>query len=317
MRNASTLLLLLALPLFATPNDPGVAVQQARDHIAAKRYADAVHILKGALDDVDSLSPADRAKAVAAMHFYTAVALSGLKADADAVAHLQEYFGLVPSARLTSPEKYDAHFVELFRNAQPRDDKAAFRFDAFYPGFTSFVYAAEGGSAFGWDNSPAIALLASKREKQQWESAVGSEERARFMKEFWQRRDRRPETPNHEFRDTFNRRVAFADQVFGSPAERGSTSDRGRVFVLLGAPSSVRRRPLTRSDPVIVFERNVVINGTVEQWVYAKEQLPIPLAKKFVGYRFITQKGIGENVLQREDPYAFQALMVAMNPNER
>jgi hypothetical protein len=62
---------------------------------------------------------------------------------------------------------------------------------------------------------------------------------------------------------------------------------------------------------------NEIINGTIELWTYTRERLPITIAKKGVIFRFVTQKGIGDNVLQREDVYGFQALAVAMNPNER
>lgn len=315
MRTVVTLLLLTALPLSAMPSAPGPAVQQARQHIAAKRYTEAVQTLAGALAGIEKLDPADREKAAAAVHFYTAVALSGLKSDREATDHLREFFALVPSARLSSPEKYESHFVELFRNSQPRNDNAEFRFDNFYPGFTALTLSKLEDANPARDSS-AIAILASIAEKQQWESTMSSIERTRLLEEFWKRRDPRPETSMNEFRDTFNRRAEFADQAFGSSGERGSTTDRGRVFVLLGVPSSVHRRPLTPLDPVIVVESSVVINGTVEQWVYTNEQLPIRLTKKYVGYRFITQKGIGDNVLQREDPYAFQALVVAMNPNQ-
>jgi GWxTD domain-containing protein len=148
------------------------------------------------------------------------------------------------------------------------------------------------------------------------ESTLAPADRERFMDAFWKKRDLQPETPNNEFREAFLQRVAFADYAFAAPDARGATSDRGRVFVLLGIPSSVHRRPLTPLDRVQIVDRTVILNGNIEQWVYTNAQLPVKIAKKYVGYRFVTQEGIGDNVLQREEPYAFQALMFAMNPND-
>lgn len=318
MRTASTFVFLLTFPLFAAPTDPGVLVDQARDHISGKRYIDAMSALKGAMTAVEKLSPAERPQAEAAVHFYSAVALAGMRDDANATAHLKQFFSLVPNAKLNAPQKYEPHFVDLFRNAQPRDpnapdDKnAAFLFDRYYPGFGQEIRPADDYLMWG----AAIAILATTQEKRQWESTLASADRERFMEAFWKKRDPQPETPVNEFRETFLQRVAFADYAFASPDARGATSDRGRVFVLLGVPSSVRRRPLTPLDGVQIVDRTTVLNGLIEQWVYPNTQLPVKIAKKYVGYRFVTQAGIGENVLQREEPYAIQALMFAMNPND-
>lgn len=318
MRTALTFVFLLTFPLFAAPTDPGLLVEQARDHISGKRYIDAISALKGALKDVEKLSPAERTQAEAAVHFYSAVAHAGMREDADANAHLKQFFSLVPNAKLSAPQKYDPHFVDLFRNTQPRDanapldENATFRFDHFYPGYRTDTHPAEDHLMWG----AAISILATPKEKRQWESTLASADREQFMDAFWKKRDAQPETPINEFRDTFLQRVAFADYAFGAPDERGATSDRGRVFVLLGAPSSVHRRPLTPLDGVQIVDRTTVLNGLVEQWVYPNTQLPVKIAKKYVGYRFVTQEGIGENVMQREEPYAIQALMFAMNPND-
>lgn len=329
MRTATSLLFLLLLlipfPLLATPADSGLIVKEARDHISAKRYGDAVQSLKQALLGVDQLSPADRDQAAAAIHFYSAVAYSGLMEDAEATTHLQAFFALVPNAKLSAPEKYEPHFVQLFRKAQPAqaqpaqaqqtpDEHAEFRFDNFYPGFQSTARATSAElSVSHWP--VALAILASKTEKRAWEATGSSTEQARFIEGFWKRRDPQPDTPANEFRDTFEQRVTFADRAFESPDARGATSDRGRVFVLLGVPSSVRRRPLTPLDPIQILDESQV-NGSIEQWVYGNTQLPNRIAKQFVGYRFVSQRGIGDNVLQREEPYAQQALILAMNPNE-
>jgi len=146
-------------------------------------------------------------------------------------------------------------------------------------------------------------------------STVGKRPHAIHRADFWKRRDPTPATEENEFRDTFDRRVAFADRRFGSADGRVSATDRGKVFVLLGEPSQVRRSPLTNRDNVVLFERIPIMNGTMEEWFYDREKLPIAVGKKGVQFHFVTQRGIGDAVLQRDDVYAFQALTAAMNPN--
>ena len=43
-----------------------------------------------------------------------------------------------------------------------------------------------------------------------------------------------------------------------------------------------------------------VLKGRVETWVYAKEQLPKKVPDKQVTFKFVTEEGYGENVLQRD-----------------
>ena len=57
--------------------------------------------------------------------------------------------------------------------------------------------------------------------------------RSEFVTAFWRARDPRPETMENEFREEFEKRVAFADSHFTEDEVRGSLTDRGMVFVLL------------------------------------------------------------------------------------
>ncbi len=317
-RNLSLFLLLswAISPLTAAQIDPGAAVQQARDHLSARQYAEAAGALRGAVEAAQALPGEERTQALAAVHFYSAVALSGLRSEAEAKEHLIEFLTLQPAAELTNPEKYEDAFVALFRATKHRDEKSEFRFDNFYPGFSPFARFPADEESMNLANSAALIILGSRREKQEWNAADSGPQRASFIETFWKKRDPDAATPDNEFRETFNRRMTFADRAFASADARGSTTDRGKVFVLLGEPSAVRRRPLTTRDQVVLAERDVIINGTVEEWIYAREQLPMAITKKSVSYRFVTQRGIGDGVLQREEMYAFQAMMLAMNPNE-
>jgi GWxTD domain-containing protein len=314
----SLLLALLALPLLASPADPADVLSQARSHIANKQYREAAQELTPALDAADAIAdPATRTQAVAAVHFYSAVAYSGLREDAQATKHLREYLEVTPKAHAIDPAKYEPHFVALFNDLMQTTQTAS-GFNVYYPGFGTFAalhtkYIEP--DAFG--PNPALLILGSKAEQQQFRSLFASAARAKFIEDFWKRRDPTPGTPRNEFQEAFNRRAVFADQAFATIDGLGSMTDRGKVFILLGEPAYIRRRPISERDAIVIFD-NPIINGQIEQWIYTRDQMPMKLSKPRVMYRFVTQEGIGDHVLQRqEDAYAMQALAVAGNPQER
>jgi len=300
----------------AAAQDAGAALAEARQHIAKKDYGKAASILEPAVQSAESISdPTTRGQALAAVHFYAAVAYSGAQDDPKAETHLKEYLRLTPNARAVDPAKYDKRFVALFERLTS-DGNAEPGFENYYPGFGTFEAPATNTPPDVFGPNPALLLIGSKAEQKEFRALTAALEREKFIEDFWTRRDPTPGTPENEFRTTFLRRVAFADKNFATRDVLGSMSDRGRVFILLGEPAYVRRRPIMREDRIVVAD-NALINGTIEQWVYRREQLPMKLAKERVTYRFVTQEGIGEAVLQKqEDAFAMQALAVAANPKQ-
>ena len=77
-------------------------------------------------------------------------------------------------------------------------------------------------------------------------------DRDEFQKIFWARRDPNPQTPQNEFQDEYLRMKAEADAQFRVGATRGSETDCGRVYILLGKPDetkaeAVGETPMLRS----------------------------------------------------------------------
>jgi GWxTD domain-containing protein len=71
---------------------------------------------------------------------------------------------------------------------------------------------------------------------------VPAEERGAFVEAFWKARDPVPSTERNELRIEHERRVRHADQFLGSGgARRGSKSDRGWAYIVLGPPRSILR----------------------------------------------------------------------------
>jgi len=313
MRNVQRMLLLSLIVAFAATVqavqiDPAVALTAAKSHISAKKYADAVAVLEPALASTANITdPAQQSQARTAVHFYLAVANSGLKRDDAALAHLEDALRLSPNMRNIDPAKYDQRFVKLFAQAKGPDADASNggeggtgRFEELYPGFST------GAAVPALDaklEKPAVEILGTPQEKRDFRSVRTPNDHARFMGEFWRLRDPSSGTDVNEFRDDVARRLAFAEQAFQSPGQRGSMTDRGRVFAVLGVPALVRRRPLNANDAIVAINRNAIgiEVGTVEYWFYNREQLPEgAMSQPTVAYRFVTHQGIGDYVLQRD-----------------
>jgi GWxTD domain-containing protein len=64
------------------------------------------------------------------------------------------------------------------------------------------------------------------------------EEREQFIEQFWYRRTVNPDSPNEDFKIEHYRRIASANQKYGSGLV-GWKTDRGRTYVVLGPPDSV------------------------------------------------------------------------------
>ncbi len=68
------------------------------------------------------------------------------------------------------------------------------------------------------------------------------EVKQRLFKKFWDSKDPTPGTNNNENMEEYYRRVQFANESFGSQ-NNGWETDRGMVFIMLGAPDDVERHP--------------------------------------------------------------------------
>jgi GWxTD domain-containing protein len=68
--------------------------------------------------------------------------------------------------------------------------------------------------------------------------------KARFLNRFWDNNDSDPATPQNEFKDMVDQRIAYADQFFASSQRAGHQTDRGRTWILFGAPTEKIDRPV-------------------------------------------------------------------------
>jgi GWxTD domain-containing protein len=284
---------LLALVLAATVN-PANAVGEGRRLLAANECEAAAKVMQDAVPSAAALpDPRERHDAVAALQFYSALAFHDCRRDEQAALALREFFRVRPDAAKLDRARYDSSFIRLFDEVHAKAATAATPFDRFYPGFQdAWDPEPERESLALWGRNSAFLILASPGEREAWGRLRDDDARRHFVEEFWTGRDR----------GEILRRVSFANRAFLAPdEERGALTDRGRVFVLLGPPSRIDRRPLSRSEGGFIPRRSALqIDGTLERWVYFRAQLSHPIPASQVEFRFITQDGYGNNVMEKD-----------------
>jgi GWxTD domain-containing protein len=92
------------------------------------------------------------------------------------------------------------------------------------------------------ENFSMAMYIATKPEKDIWGSLSGSEPKRKFLTKFWRDRDDDQSTPFNEYYAEYKQRVMFCNEQFRTAFRTGWRSDRGRVYILYGAPDYVERK---------------------------------------------------------------------------
>ena len=172
-------------------------------------------------------------------------------------------------------------------------------------GNSTVAMAAMSSSLVEWGKGPA-QLLMTKEEAKTWKSIRNDHDARAFVELFWARRDPTPGTPRNEYREAFEERVRFADTRFAFGKTKGSLTDRGRYFVVLGSPTRAKTpRPSAGSGSAAASPANPTTGQVteakvpIETWYYEKEQLPKYLGKIPIEVAFVDQYGSGDFRLGR------------------
>ncbi len=134
-------------------------------------------------------------------------------------------------------------------------------------------------------------LIMTDDEHDIFKHLADKEERARFIQDFWDKRDPDPDTEANEFREEFYRRIAYANQRFlqGPP---GWKTDRGRMYIYFGAPDKTEEWfPMQRQEEM---EAGVSVQARVRgilRWTYYRYGMAVD---------FYDRRGDGTYVL--DDP---------------
>jgi GWxTD domain-containing protein len=99
-----------------------------------------------------------------------------------------------------------------------------------------------------WRRGPEKFIM-SDEEERAWKALPSDEAAAAFIDLFWARRDPSEGTPRNEFREEFLTRVQYAEGTFTEKRTRGSLTERGQVYILLGPPEAGTRASMSIAAP--------------------------------------------------------------------
>ena len=125
-----------------------------------------------------------------------------------------------------------------------------------------------------------VKWIISREEKDRFEALQEPSHKLAFMESFWRRRDITPETRENEARQEHQRRFAHSTQHFGAGIP-GWATDRGKIYIILGPPSTIDRAPAGRN----AFER------PSEVWTYNNAPNPRLPASFDIGFVDFTSTG--------------------------
>jgi GWxTD domain-containing protein len=85
----------------------------------------------------------------------------------------------------------------------------------------------------------AVRPILLSEEEKLFKGLKDKSDRLEFQKIFWARRDPDLSTPANEYQAQFQKSRDEADRLYRMPAQAGSFTDCGRVYILLGKPDEV------------------------------------------------------------------------------
>ena len=337
---------------FAPPS-PSVPelFQRMKEQVKAEKWSDALVTIE--VIDVEASKPENakvKPQLEAPLAFYRGVCDANAGNASQAQASFEAYLRAQPNASIDE-RVYSKKAVSAFEAARKAIASEGPSIARAYEEFQPPAGAADPVNA-AWGDGP-VKWLMTDSEKAAWAAAATDDDRAALVAKFWKERNLEDDP---SFQPTFEKRVAFADSNFKQGETRGSLTDRGMVFVLLGPPTyGGRRRIGAKEDKAenagmssvddhesmiaqqqllgqaykkgqaVTTSQLAALNDKYvgpgkeapnpdqdyqEVWHYRRDLLPKGVSYIQVDATFITKKGYGKNVLQR-DPDVLATLNAA------
>jgi len=298
--------------------------QKAKAQVQSHSWSEALATLQQL--EAESARPgneAARGQLVAPIAFYRGVCEANLDQADKAAADFAAFRQSQPEAAIDDgvySKKVVAAFEAAGRDATPRSTGAL----SLAQRFEEFRMPPNAGERPDerWAEGP-MKWLMTPEETASWAALASAAERAEFVEKFWQARNPKPGSEDNPTRTEIERRIAFADAYLRVDEKvRGSLSDPGMVFVLLGPPTRAGRRPIHAGEDRTISDGNsqdekwwmgarnsIHIDGAQlaeasgsfrDVWYYGREALPKAVSANEMNVVFVTKKGYGRSVLQRD-----------------
>jgi GWxTD domain-containing protein len=87
-----------------------------------------------------------------------------------------------------------------------------------------------------------VRWIITDQERAAFKQLSNDEERDNFIEQFWERRNPTPETTENAYKEEHYRRIAYANEHF-SAGIAGWRTDRGRIYIMYGAPDQIDAHP--------------------------------------------------------------------------
>ncbi|MGH9747058.1 MAG: GWxTD domain-containing protein [Candidatus Acidiferrales bacterium] len=150
-----------------------------------------------------------------------------------------------------------------------------------------------------WLNEDVVYII-TPEERSAFVHLQTNEEREQFIEQFWQRRNPDPDSAENTFKEEHYRRIAYTNEHFASGIP-GWKSDRGRIYIMWGAPDEIESHPSGGSYDRPSSEGG----GTTSTY-------------PFEDWRYRYLEGIGEDVnIEFVDPTMTGEFHLTMDPSEK
>lgn len=150
-----------------------------------------------------------------------------------------------------------------------------------------------------WVNEDVLWIITDE-ERKTFNLLKTDDEREQFIESFWLRRDPDPDTDSNEYREEYYQRIAYANEHFTSGIP-GWKTDRGRIYIMFGAPHQKESHPSGGSYDRPIWEGG----GSTSTYPF-----------EIWWYRYI--EGVGSDVeIEFVDPTGSGEYRIARNPNEK
>jgi GWxTD domain-containing protein len=93
-----------------------------------------------------------------------------------------------------------------------------------------------------WLNEEVVYIISDK-ERAAFKQLTTDDERAKFIEQFWGRRNPNPGAPENAFKEEHYRRIAYANEHFASNTDPGWKNARGHMYILFGPPDEINSHP--------------------------------------------------------------------------
>lgn len=160
-----------------------------------------------------------------------------------------------------------------------------------------------------WKKSPEYEYLITSGEEKEWKAVKTDADAEKLIALFWARRNPDPKNPDNFFKQRFEKLVEYADKRFTlASGRRGSLTERGKLFILVGPPKTLSDQAGTLPHPAggtpgapapPENDPGTTLGESVTTFRYEEKQLPAYASIKYLEVQFAVEQ-TRDNIISRD-----------------